>query len=134
MRQTEHRRTPPRAFSVAARTASFRHAFRGVLDTLRTQHNARIHAAFTVAVCAVGAWLELTRLEWSALVLAMAVVWAAELSNTALELLCDVVSPEAHPLVARAKDAAAGAVLIAAAGAAVVGLLVLGPPLWARIG
>ncbi len=122
------------AFSPAARAASFRHAFRGVLDTLRSQPNAWIHAVFTVAVCGVGGWLGLSRLEWSVLLLATAAVWTAELFNTALELLCDVASPKPHPLVARAKDAAAGAVLVAALGAAIVGLLVLGPPLWARLG
>ena len=66
--------------------------------------------------------------------LAIALVLAAECLNTALESLADAVAPDPHPLVARAKDAAAGGVLLAAIGAAVIGLLVLGPPLlaWLR--
>lgn len=121
-------------FSPAARIEAFRAALRGVGDTLRSQHNAWIHSIVTVAVIAVGAWLELARRDWAALALAIGLVWVAELLNTALEHLCDVVSPEFHPLVARAKDAAAGGVLIAAAAAAVVGLVILGPPLLERLG
>ena len=121
-------------FRVAARAQSFRNAFRGVAVMLRDEHNARIHAAATLAVCALAGWLGLSRLEWCALVLAMALVWAAEGMNTALEHLGDATSVERDPRIGRAKDAAAGAVLLAAAGAAVVGLLVLGPPLLARFG
>ncbi len=116
-------------FSLGARLESFRHAIRGVGQTLRDEHNARIHAVATILACALGFALGLTPLAWCALVFAVVVVWAAELVNTALEALCDATVAEPHPLVAKAKDAAAGAVLVAAAGAVVVGLLVLGPPL-----
>jgi diacylglycerol kinase (ATP) len=116
-------------FSLAARVNSFRHALRGVRETLTTQHNARIHLVMTAAVCGLGWALGVSRLEWCALILAGVAVWVAELLNTALEGLADAVSPEPHPRVGRAKDAAAGAVLLAAAGASLVGLLVLGPPL-----
>jgi diacylglycerol kinase (ATP) len=121
-------------FSPAARVASFRPALRGVGDTIRTQHNAWIHGGVTTAVCAIGFWVGLGPRDWALIVLAIAGVWVAEFLNTALEHLCDVASPEFHPLVARAKDAAAGAVLIAAGLAAAVGLLILGPPVLARIG
>ncbi len=96
---------------------------------LASQHNAWIHALATVAVCGLGVWLDLSRLEWCWVVVAIVAVWTAEALNTAFELLCDVAAPEFHPLVEKAKDAAAGAVLITAIGAAGVGLLVLGPPL-----
>jgi diacylglycerol kinase len=119
-------------FSVAARARSFRYAARGIVVLLRSQHNAWIHAAASVAVVALGFYLGLSRSEWCLVVLAMAVVWSAEAVNTALEALCDVASPDLHPLVERAKDIAAGAVLLAAAGAAVVGVLVFGPHLLRR--
>lgn len=122
------------AFSVAARIRSFRCALRGVRDTIVSQHNAWIHAVATVAACALGLLLDLSKLEWCAIALAIAGVWAAESFNSALESLCDVASPEFHPRVQKAKDMAAAAVLIAAVGAAVVGVLVFVPPLLRALG
>ncbi|HTV17867.1 MAG TPA: diacylglycerol kinase family protein [Polyangiaceae bacterium] len=121
--------TTLRTFSTAARLRSFVYAGRGLRQLLASQHNAWIHAAATFVVVGLGLGLGIARLEWAALVLAIASVWAAEALNTAFEFLCDVASPDVHPLVAAAKDVAAGAVLICAIGAAVVGALVLGPPL-----
>ena len=121
-------------FSWAARARSFGYAFRGVVTLLATQHNAWIHAAATVAVVALGVALGVSRLEWALLVFAMALVWTAEGLNTALEWLCDVVAPEYDPLVKKAKDVAAAAVLLAAIGSALIGLLVFGPPLLALLG
>lgn len=119
-------------FRFTARARSFRYAGRGVAALLRSQHNAWIHAVGSVAVVGLGFAVGLSRLEWCLVVLAMVAVWSAEAVNTAIEALCDVVSPEVHPLVERAKDIAAGAVLLAAVGAAVVGLLVFGPHLLRR--
>lgn len=119
-------------FSFAARARSFRYAGRGVVALLRSQHNAWIHAAASVAVVGLGFFVGLSRVEWCLVVLAMTAVWSAEAVNTAFEALCDVASPDLHPLVERAKDVAAGAVLLAAAGAAVVGVLVFGPHLLRR--
>ena len=116
-------------FSVGARIRSFRHALRGIWVTLSTQHNAWIHAAATIAAVAAGFALGIRRVEWLAVALAIIAVWTAEALNTAFEALCNVASPEFHPLVERAKDVAAGAVLISAIGAGVVGLLVFGPRL-----
>ncbi len=116
-------------FSVAARVRSFGHALRGIAVMLASQHNAWIHGLATIAVCGLGAALGVSLLGWCEMILAMLAVWTAEALNTAFELLCDVAAPEFHPLVKQAKDVAAGAVLIAAIGAAAVGLLVLGPPL-----
>jgi diacylglycerol kinase (ATP) len=121
-------------FSVAARLRSFRCALRGVAHTLLSQHNAWIHAVATVAACGLGLLLGLSKLEWCAIVLAIAGVWTAEALNTALEFLCDVASPEFHPRVQKAKDVAAAGVLIAAVGAVVIGLLVFGPPLLRMLG
>jgi diacylglycerol kinase (ATP) len=117
-------------FSIAARVRSFGHAVRGLGVLLRSEHNARIHALATAAVCGLGAALGLPRGDWLWLAAAIAAVWAAEALNSALEALADAVHPAPHPLVGRAKDLGAAAVLIVALGAAAIGLLVLGPPLW----
>ena len=94
---------------------------------LLSQHNAWIHAAATVVVTAAGLTLQLPRSEWYALILAIVAVWTAEALNTAFEFLCDVASPEFHPLVEKAKDVAAGAVLLTALGATLIGILVFAP-------
>ena len=114
-------------FSLRARIASFRHAFRGVAVLLREQHNARIHLCATVLVLAMAAWLQLGRYDWVLLLLAIALVWAAEALNSALEYLADAAVPEHHDLIARAKDVAAAAVLVCALVAVVVGILVFLP-------
>lgn len=114
---------------LSARLRSFGHAFRGLKVLLQTQHNARIHAAATVLVVAAGALLRISPAEWALIALAVVCVWAAEALNTSIEFLVDLVSPELHPLAAKAKDVAAGAVLAAAIGSLVVGVLVFGPHL-----
>lgn len=98
-----------------------------------SQHNAWIHAAATLAVVATGLSFGLTKAEWCWIVLAVISVWTAEALNTAFEFLTDVASPQFHPLAANAKDVAAGAVLITAVGAVMIGLLVLGPYVVAMI-
>ena len=115
------------------RTMSFRYAFEGWLYVLRTQPNAWIHAAVTVAAVALAFWLKVSRTDCTLLVITITLVWAAEFSNTAIEALVDLVSPAAHPLAKTAKDVAAGAVLLTAVAAVIVGLIVLGPPLWSKI-
>ncbi len=95
-----------------------------------TQHNARLHFAATLAVVALGAFCGLTRLEWAAVVLATGLVWVAETTNTAIERLGDAVTTERLPELRDAKDLAAGAVLVASATAAAVGLLVFLPHLF----
>ncbi len=117
----------------ASRLASFRYAFAGWWYVLRSQRNAWIHAVASLAVIAVGLWLRLGRIDWALLILTVALVWVAEFVNTAVESVVDLLSPDLHPLAKVGKDVAAAAVLIAALAAVVVGLLLLGPPLWARI-
>lgn len=92
-----------------------------------SQHNAWIHAAATASVLLLGFYFGFSKAEWCWIVLAIVSVWTAEGFNTAFEFLADVSSPGFHPLVKKAKDVAAGAVLIAAIGAAAIGLLVIGP-------
>jgi diacylglycerol kinase (ATP) len=121
-----------RPFRFSDRVRSFGYALRGVGVMLRSQHNAWIHALGTLLVCAAGLWLGIGAYEWCWIVLAIMAVWTAEALNTAFEFLCDVASPEFHPLVAKAKDVAAGAVLISSIGSLTIGLLVLGPALLAK--
>lgn len=114
------------------RWVSFVDAGRG-LAALLGEPNAKIQLAVAFAVIALALWLGLAPRDWALLVLAMGLVLAGEAFNTAIEALCDRVAPERHPLVGRAKDVAAGGVLIASVAAALLGLLVLGPPLLARL-
>jgi diacylglycerol kinase (ATP) len=116
-------------FSVGSRLESFRCAFRGVGTLLASQPNAWIHLLATVCAVGLGLLLGISRLEWCAVVFAIVLVWTAEALNSAFEFLCDVASPEFHPLVQRGKDVAAAAVLLCAAGSVAIGLLVFGPHL-----
>jgi diacylglycerol kinase len=84
-------------------------------------------------VFALGLWLGLGRLEWAIILLAIAGVWMAEFINTALEAVVDLASPDLHPLAKVGKDVAAAAVLVGSLTAMLVGLLILGPPLWGKI-
>lgn len=105
---------------------SFRFAGQGVLDLFRYENNAKVHLSLAVGVVAVGVFLHLSRLEWAIILTQIGLVWAAEAMNTALEKLCDFVSPGLHPQIRAIKDMASGAVLILAVTAAVVGALILG--------
>jgi diacylglycerol kinase len=122
----KHRRADSRA-------QAFRHAFSGWWYVLRTQRNAWIHLLATLLVIAAASLLGLKLIEWAVLVVAIGLVWTAEFVNTALEAIVDLASPEMHPLARVGKDVGAAAVLISALLAVVVGLLVLGPPLWAAV-
>ena len=115
------------------RAASFGHAFRGVGAALRSELHLQFHAVATVAVVGGGLYFRLSGTEWALVALAVAGVWAAELFNTAIETLTNLVSPEYHPLAGKTKDVAAGAVLLAALGALVVGALVFGPKIWSLL-
>ena len=121
-------------FSIPARLRSFVYALQGVRTLFVSQHNAWIHAAATLCVCGLGWLLSISPLEWCVIVLAIATVWTAEALNTALEFLCDAVAPERDPRVGRAKDVSAAGVLVAAIGAAVVGLVVFVPGILRIVG
>ncbi len=114
-------------FSLTRRAQSFQHAGRGLFRMLRSQHNAWIHAVATVAVVVLGIAMNVSWADWRWLVLCIFWVWTAEAVNTAIEYLADVASPEYHPLVRDAKDIGAGAVLISAMGAAIIGAIVFWP-------
>ena len=115
------------------RLRSFGHAFRGLKVLVQTQHNAGIHAVATVLVVVAGVACGISRAEGALIALAVVCVWTTEALNTAVESLVDLTSPEQHPLAGKAKDIAAGAVLVAAIGSVVVGVLVFGPYLLAAL-
>lgn len=108
--------------------AALRYALRGVRFML-AERNCRLLAAVTVAVLAAGFYFALSALEWCAVIGATAFVWVAEGLNTALERLTDLASPSFHPLAGKAKDIAAGAVLIAVLAAISIGVIIFGPRL-----
>ena len=118
---------------ILSRIAAFGHAFRGWWYVLNTQHNAWIHTAVAVIVLILGLWLKLTARDWAVLVLTIAMVFMAEFLNTAIEAVVDLASPIHHPLAKVGKDVGAGAVLVAALAAVLIGLLILGPPLWQNV-
>ena len=118
---------------ITSRVASFGHAFRGLGYVLRTQQNAWIHSMFAILVILVSFWLKLSTGHWAIIILTIAMVFTAEFINTAIEAVVDLAMPTHHPLAKVGKDVGAGAVLISALAAIIVGLLILGPPLWAKI-
>ncbi len=118
---------------IRTRARSFQYAFHGWWFVIRTQRNAWIHAVVSLSVVALALWLGLTPLQWAVIVLAIAIVWTAEFINTALEAVVDLASPQHHPLAKVGKDVGAAAVLIAALSSIIIGLLVIGPPLWERL-
>jgi diacylglycerol kinase len=115
------------------RIRSIRCAIIGIRVMISSQQNAWIHAAATLAVVAVSLSFGLARAEWCWIVLAVISVWTAEALNTAFEFLTDVASPAFHPVAAKAKDVAAGAVLITAVGSVLIGILILGPYALAKV-
>ena len=112
---------------------SFRHALAGVWMVVRSQRNARIHVVAMVLAAGAGIGVGLSRLEWAILALVIGLVLAAEWFNTATEATVDLITSEQHPLAKIAKDAAAAGVLLTAGVAIVVGILILGVPLWQRL-
>jgi diacylglycerol kinase len=116
-----------------SRARSFRYAFAGWWYVIRTQKNAWIHAVVSVSVIVVSLWLRLAPRDWAVILLAIGMVWTAEFLNTALEAVVDLASPTQQYLARVGKDVGAAAVLIAALASALIGLLILGPPLWERI-
>ena len=115
------------------RLKSFQFAFSGCLYVLHTQPNAWIHLFFTSAVIVMGLWLKISKWDWAVIIFAMALVWISELFNTALEAVIDLVSKDQNHLARIGKDVGAAAVLIAAISSVIIGLLILGPPLWKQI-
>ncbi|TWU08220.1 diacylglycerol kinase family protein [Stieleria varia] len=124
--------TPPRS-AIKRWISKFAVAIAGTLWAFRTQNSFYVHLLITIAVVGLGLSLQLDRVSLCLLILSIAIVLAAELFNTAIELLIAALHPERDAKIGRALDTAAGAVLITAIGAAIVGMIILIPPLLALL-
>lgn len=107
--------------------ASLRNAASGVVYALASQRNMKIHLLASLMVIAAGLFFGLNRIEWTLIILTITVVWATEILNTSLEELVDIISPQYDIRAGRVKNLSAGAVLVAALGAVLVGIMVFGP-------
>ncbi len=119
-----------KTFSIRARVRSIRYAWEGVNAFFESQHNAIIHLYFTIFVMIAAIFFRASDTELIALVIVAGFVWAAEIFNTAIEKMMDMVSPEKHPKVKFIKDVAAAAVLISAITAIIVGLVIFIPKIF----
>jgi len=116
-----------------SRVKSLRYALAGWMYMLRYQKNTRIQAFASILVFLVGLWLGLPLHDWAVLVVVITMNWMAEFVNAALEAAVNLASPNLHPMARVGKDVGAAAVLLTSVAAVVVGALVLGPPLLARV-
>lgn len=112
------------------RIQSFGYAFRGIREVFSTEVNMKIHIVVTCLVIICGVLLSISLIEWMFCLLCMGLVVGAEMMNTAIENVVDLASPEQHPLAGKAKDIAAGAVLICAIISVLIGLLIFVPKGW----
>ena len=117
-------------FSIKARLKSFQYAFEGLNSFFSTQHNAIIHLIMTLLAFSAAVFCNVTKVEGIAIALSIGFVWAAELFNTAIEKLADLVSKEYHPEIKFIKDVSAAAVLLAAVAALITGAIIFLPKLF----
>lgn len=110
--------------------ASFKYAFAGVLSALKTERNFKVQLVAAFLVLLFAFILKVNFLEWSILILCVVLVFSLELINSAVEKICNLVHSEKHPQIKIIKDVAAGAVLLAAIGAALIGAIIFVPKLW----
>ena len=106
---------------------SFKYAIEGIISSFKTERNMKIHVLAMTVVIALGFFFKLDKIEWCFIIIAIASVISVELFNTAIETVVDIVSPERNPKAKLVKDIAAGAVLVVAIGAAIIGFIILGP-------
>lgn len=116
-------------FSLIARIRSANHAWRGIGLLLKTSHNAQLAVAISILVTYLGFTLNISGMEWVALIFAKGLVFVAEGFNSAIEIDMDLTSPEYHPYAKDTKDVAAGAVLLAVIVAIIVGAIIFLPKL-----
>jgi len=114
-------------FKFTGRIRSMNFALEGIVTMIKGQHNAWVHCVSALCVIALALFCKVTVYEWCILIFSIAIVFITEALNTAFEHLCDVASPEFHPEVKKAKDIAAGAVLISAICSGVVGVIIFLP-------
>lgn len=116
------------------RLTSFSYALAGWLYMLVRQKNTRIQAVFSIAVMIFALWLGIDPISWAILILTITIVWMAEFVNAAVEAAINLASAELHPMAKVGKDVASAAVLLGAVASILIGLLILGPPLIAKLG
>jgi len=112
------------------RTLSFKYAFNGIYTAIKTQANIRIHLFAAAIVIFLGFYFSISTIEWFLVVISMGLVISAELFNSAIETLADHVSSEKNERVGKIKDMAAGAVLVCAMAAAIIGVLIFFPKIF----
>jgi diacylglycerol kinase len=117
----------PDKFSVKKRLTSFKYAFSGLKSLLLFEHNSRIHLIAAILAAILGIVLKISATEWSLVVLVIGFVFAAELFNSAIEKLADVVSPEHNEMIKRIKDYCAASVLVSSIAALLIGVIIFVP-------
>jgi diacylglycerol kinase (ATP) len=117
-------------FSIAGRMRAFGYAIAGLIYAFKIGHAIWIQSAIASVVILVGFYLQISSSDWRWIALAITLVWTTEIMNTAVETVCDALHPEHHNMIGVAKDAAAGAVLMAAIGAVAIGTLTFWPYLF----
>jgi diacylglycerol kinase len=113
---------------------SLAYALGGWLYMMRRQKNTRIMSVFSIIIVGLALWLGISRIEWAILVLTITVVWLIEFLNAGIEAAVDLASPEIHPMAQVGKDVASAAVLLGVVASIIIGLLILAPPLLAKLG
>lgn len=106
---------------------SFKYAIEGLVSSFKTERNMKIHIMAMIIVIALGIFMKLNKIEWCIITIAIVMVISAELFNTAIETVVDMVSSQKNPQAKLVKDIAAAAVLVLAIGAAVIGIIIFGP-------
>ena len=104
---------------------SFFYAFQGIYTGFKEELNFKIHTLGAILIISTGYYLQFTKTEWIAVILCIGIVTSAELFNTAIENLCNMVEPNQNPVIKKIKDMSAGAVLILATSASIIGLLII---------
>ncbi len=115
---------------IRKRVRSFRYAWQGIVASFQSEANLRIHLIIASLVIICGFLFHISIQEWLICLLSFGLVISMELMNTVAETLVDLISPEQHPLAGKAKDIAAGAVLVSAIFAAIAGLIIFVPKAW----
>lgn len=116
------------------RVVSFGYALAGWLYMLRWQKNTRLQAVASILVLLLALWLQIGFVEMAILILTITIVWMAEFLNAAVEAAVNLSTQTYHPMAKVAKDVAAAAVLLGVVASILIGLLLLGPPLFAKLG
>lgn len=122
-----------RKFSLKSRFGSFKFAIEGLLFLVKNEHNSRIHLLAAIAVIILGIIVKLNQIEWSLMIIVIGLVFLAELLNSSIETLADLINPERNALIKQAKDYGAAAVLISSIIALITGGLIFIPKLLALI-